>query len=997
MRKILFAAILAAVLPANHASGQAKLSSPVVHPDNTVTFNYFNPDAKSVSVDVQFAGTHEMTKGEDGIWSLTLGPAVPDIYPYCFKVDGLSLMDPLNGEFFPNEGFKNSLLDIPGSGSPLVHAVQDVPHGAVDYIKYYSKTLGIYANAIIYTPPGYNEDPVKRYPVMVLISGTTDTEEVYYKVGRMNLILDNLIAQGAAKEMILVLPYGNPTKLLDAGTPNTIQFGNAVADDLTGDLLPYVDANYRTIPDRDHRGIGGFSRGGNQGLSIGLTNLDKFSWLCSYSSFTSTSLPGVYDDADRLNSLIHLFWLGVGTDDFLYGNAKDYMDFLDSKGINNIKVFTNDKFGHTWMNARYFLDRTFRLLFRDEPIEYPAPEAKSAQKKSVAKASAKPASDRQRLTPEVMARLFPAGVISPEYGPGRSVTFRFRAENASKVELESDLTESPAAMKKDMAGVWSVTLTAPQADLYEYCFIVDGTRTADPQNMYIAPGRHFKKSLADVRAAGPGVQDVRDVPHGKVAYRFIGKQQACIYTPAGYDPAERLPVLYLLQNEEDTFEAWFKAGRAANILDNLIDGRLAERMIAVMACGGRDGIGVLERFVKAEYNVADESFVDDFALAGGSWIARRDHLEKTVATLFKTDGKPMATNINASGYPRLMDDNSVVFRFRGPADASPVIDLCGKKYGMLRDPDGFWTCRTDPQVPGYHYYNLITNGVSTADPASQSFYGCGRMSSAIEVPEDGCELFETRDVPHGQVREMQYYSEYTRSWRPILVYTPAGYEKGSKKYPVVYIHHGGGEDHRGWMEQGRTATILDNLIAEGNAVEMIVVSVNSNVPAAPGVRGGYSWEGMQPYREELLNNIIPFVEKTFRVKAGARNRAMCGLSMGGGQSFFIGLRSPEIFANVGIFSTGVFGGINGSSDFDLEAGIPGILSDSASFNAGLDNFYISCGEQDPRITYTKAVVDQMKDAGVEVRFNSFPGDHEWQVWRKSFADFATMIFCTVRR
>ena len=162
--------------------------------------------------------------------------------------------------------------------------------------------------------------------------------------------------------MIIVLPYGNPSKYFPAGKAPRV--GDMFTKDLINDLMPYVEKNYRTINDRDHRAIGGFSRGGNQGLAAGLTNLDKFSWLCSYSSFTSTTLPNVYDDP-QLNDKIHLFWLGVGTDDFLYGNAKEYMDFLDSKGIKNVKEFTTDKFGHTWMNAKYFLDKSMRLLFQD--------------------------------------------------------------------------------------------------------------------------------------------------------------------------------------------------------------------------------------------------------------------------------------------------------------------------------------------------------------------------------------------------------------------------------------------------------------------------------------------------------------------------------------------------------------------------------------------------------------------------------------------------------
>ena len=145
------------------------------------------------------------------------------------------------------------------------------------------------------------------------------------------------------------------------------------------------------------------------------------------------------------------------------------------------------------------------------------------------------------------------------------------------------------------------------------------------------------------------------------------------------------------------------------------------------------------------------------------------------------------------------------------------------------------------------------------------------------------DVFEVQDVPHGEVNTVYYYSKVEEAWRPLMVYTPAGYNEGKQEYPVVYIQHGGGEDHRGWMEQGRTAMIMDNLIAAGKAVPMIIVSANSNVQArSGGMGGGYSWQGMQTYRSELIDNVIPFVEKTYRVKKDRKSRAMCGLSMGGG-------------------------------------------------------------------------------------------------------------------
>ena len=985
------------------------IQSPVVNPDHTVTFNYVNPTASEVLVDVQFAGRNAMTKGADGVWTVTLGPAAPDIYPYCFVVDGNSVMDPCNPDFFPNETFKNSLLDLSMGSDGMIYQQRDVPHGSVDYITYKSGTFGLYGNAIVYTPASYRTSPDKAYPVMYLISGTTDTEEVYYKVGKVNLILDNLIAEGAAEEMIVVLPYGNPSKYFPAGV-NTWTMGDIFSKDFVNDLMPYIEANYRTINDRDHRAVGGFSRGGNQGLALGLTNLDKFSWLCSYSSFTSMTLPGIYDDAARLNRDIHLFWLGVGTDDFLYGNAKEYMDFLDSKGITNRKIFTTNKFGHTWMNARYFLDQSLRLLFKEDPYslsEDTVLPPKPAPKKTSSKKQAK--QDEQRLTPEVMARLFPAGVVSPEYQSGK-VTFRFRDANARTVELESQICGGKVAMTRDMQGVWSITVNA-KPDIYPYCFIVDGTHIADPNNMFIFPSEGFKYSVADLRADTPAVQDLQDVPHGNVAYRLFGDAPACIYTPAGYDSLDKLPVLVLLHGEGETHESWIKAGRANNILDNLAAKGLGKKMIAVMPYSAKD-IDAVIAAVRKEYKVSGDQ--KEWTIAGWgvkglgrygtirpfktedngalSWLEARKELELLIEGISEEQGLSASTNINAGGYPKILKDNSVIFKFRGTADARPQIDLCGKKYDMTYTPDGFWTCRTDPQVPGFHYYFLVVNGVSSADPASESFYGCGKMSSAIEIPEKGCELFEIQDVPHGQVRELNYFSQLTGSWRPVLVYTPASYEKGKKKYPVVYIHHGGGEDHRGWVEQGRMGTIMDNLIAAGQAEEMIVVSVNSNVPAGPGMRGGYNWEGMKPYRDELIDNIIPFIEGKFRIKADKSHRAMCGLSMGGGQSFYIGLRSPETFANVGMFSTGIFGGIAGSADLDFEAQVPGMISETSRFNDGLDVFFISCGEQDPRITYTRQAVQKMKEAGVEVNFASYPGDHEWQVWRKSFAEFARMLF-----
>ena len=533
-------------------------ASTVCNADGTVTFNYFNPTAKKVLVDVQFAGRKEMQRDEKGKWTVTLGPAAPDMYPYCFIVDGVSIMDPLNPQYFPNEGFKSSLLEIKTKDG-LPHDIKKVPHGKIEYIHYYSKSLGGTNNAVVYLPPTYGKEPNKKYPVFYLISGTTDTEEVYYKVGRVNYILDNLLNEKAAKEMIVVLPYGNPTKLLaDApapGSPQTKFGGDTFSNDLINDLMPYIESHYLTINDREHRAIGGFSRGGNQGLYNGLTNLDKFSYLCSYSSFTSTDIPKVYDKAKATNKKINLFWLGVGTDDFLYGNARDYMEFLDNKGIKSVKEFTTGKFGHTWMNAKYFLTKTLPLLFNPEA----AAEAMKNAKPALAKTG-----KEQQFTPEVMARIFPRPIISPEFN-GQNITFRIKAE-AKNIELEIEGDTARETMTKNEDGVWEYTMSLSNDAPFKYCFVVDGTKVADPNNMYLAPSNGFKYNVATNPHSAYSFASQGNIEHGVVTYDL--NNNTATYTPA--KKTENMRVINLIPGSNDTIESWFKVGGADAIADKLI-------------------------------------------------------------------------------------------------------------------------------------------------------------------------------------------------------------------------------------------------------------------------------------------------------------------------------------------------------------------------------------------------------------------------------------------
>ncbi|HEY5825951.1 MAG TPA: alpha/beta hydrolase-fold protein [Cyclobacteriaceae bacterium] len=354
--------------------------SPEVLSDKKITFRYLAPRAREVKLSGQFEKTPvSMTKDSVGIWSVTVGPVKPDIYPYSFQVDGIIVMDPANAAYFPNERFKASLVDVPGD-EPLVFATKDVPHGTVTY-EYYPSIQGTTGSLVVYTPPGYEKNTSRKYPVFYLISGTTDTEETFFKVGRVNLILDNLIAEGKANPMIVVMPYGNPLARIAEQTgkskpadvmvrdgEDAIKRAKLFEGDLINQVIPYIGKNYRTIADRNNRAIGGFSRGGGQTLRAAFDNMNTFAWICSYSAGLSPAeMESTYKhigaDSKKTNEQLRLLWVSVGTEDFLYKGNLEFMDYLKSKDVKYKSLVTGG--GHTWMNVKTYVTETAQLLFKN--------------------------------------------------------------------------------------------------------------------------------------------------------------------------------------------------------------------------------------------------------------------------------------------------------------------------------------------------------------------------------------------------------------------------------------------------------------------------------------------------------------------------------------------------------------------------------------------------------------------------------------------------------
>lgn len=358
-------------------------------------------------------------------------------------------------------------------------------------------------------------------------------------------------------------------------------------------------------------------------------------------------------------------------------------------------------------------------------------------------------------------------------------------------------------------------------------------------------------------------------------------------------------------------------------------------------------------------------------------------------------GEPASTNVPGATHPQLLPDNRVIFRVKAPDAKTVQIDL-GKKYDMTRDTAGFWNVTTEPIDIGFHYYSLVIDGLAVVDPSSQAFYGMGRMASGIDIPEDGIDFYYPKDVPHGQVRSVNYYSEITGAWRRAFVYTPPGYDQTDKRYPVLYLQHGGGEDETGWPNQGKVDFILDNLIAEGKAVPMIVVmdrgyATDPRRRRNPNETGFRAIMANNAFPDILLKEIIPMVEKNFRTLTDRDHRGLAGLSMGGYQAFQTAMPNLDKFSYIGGFSGVTFI----EPDMNPKTMFNGVWANAADFNSKVKVLYLSIGNKEPERMFK--TVNELHKAfdqlGIKhVYYESAGTSHEWQTWRRSLHQFAGMIF-----
>ena len=361
-------------------------------------------------------------------------------------------------------------------------------------------------------------------------------------------------------------------------------------------------------------------------------------------------------------------------------------------------------------------------------------------------------------------------------------------------------------------------------------------------------------------------------------------------------------------------------------------------------------------------------------------------VDTSVFPKFTLLGTPAPTNVRGAKYPQIFPDNSVKFRIKAPEAQKIQIDL-GKKYDLVKDSAGFWEVTTDTISEGFHYYSLLIDGVAVADPASETFYGMGRMASGIEMPIKGKNYYAVKDVPHGEIRIKRYFSTVFNKWRQFYIYTPPGYDENiAEKYPVLYILHGGGEDERGWANQGKADLILDNLIAQNKAMPMIIVMPDGNVESM-GIFGEMT---LKMFEAELKNCIIPFVEKNYRAKTDSGSRALAGLSMGGIQTLYVGINNSNMFSYLGVFSSGC---IQPMQKDLAETQYRFMAKNADMLNSNIKLFWISMGgKEDIAYDNCQLMLAKFNEMKINYVYSEYPGGHTWPVWRNNLYNFAQLLF-----
>ncbi|HRY49570.1 MAG TPA: alpha/beta hydrolase-fold protein [Candidatus Paceibacterota bacterium] len=956
---------------------------PQVNSERRVRYRVVAPQAQSVS-----AGRTVLTKGEDGVWTGTSQPMDEGFHYYHLTVDGGTFNDPGTLNFYGSTRWESG-IEIPAYDQDF-YALKDVAHGRIQQVLFPSKLTNtvIARVAYVYTPPDYDKDTTKRYPVLYLQHGWGENEYAWWNQGRANLIMDNLIAEGKAKPFIIVMTYGltnegpGPGARRGGGGPGGRGAGNpfsAAAVEfekvLVGELIPYIDANFRTLSDQPNRAMAGLSMGGMETKIITLKNLDKFSHIGLFSGGVIT--PSDVEKTPGFKEQVKVVFCSCGSRENP-GNINSNHEALDKAGIKNT-AYVSPNTAHEFLTWRRSLHQFAQLLFQDHSV-VPAPTHATIQT-----SAAMPATAPAATAPAANIIRIKAGKSEPVKDAEGHVWLADQGfeggQTIERPDIQIANTKSPDLYRAEHYSMDSFSWPVPNGKyLVKLHFAETYEGISGPGERVFSfnvQGKDFKDFDPWVKAGGPLKAYIETVPvevtDGKIKITFtpnVENPQICaieIIPQSGGETraATSAPAMQSLTADiTGTWKAEFDTQRGLQKYtftlkqnDTTVTGK-----VSVDTNGQQREADLKEGKIEGD----TVSFFEPLNIQGNE------------------------LRITFTG--KVSDDTIKFTRAVGNFGSS---EATAKREGAAA-----------PASSAANQPAAAQSGAAPGAPGARG--GRGGFGAPVNLsPEDNKEAFPKPPEGFDKVREgnaqgtlerVDYDSKTVGVKRWMEVYTPPGYSK-DKKYPVLYLLHGiGGNENREWTRGGMAHVIMDNLIADQKIQPMIVVFPNGNATTnttdgtrGGGRRGGFGAGGDpaalagdgwgKNFESDLIQDIIPFIESHYSVYADREYRAVAGLSMGGGQSLDFGLGNLDTFANVGGFSSAP------------NTRMPEVLvPDPVKAKDKLKVLWISCGNKDGLMTFSLRTHVYLKEKNVPHIWHVDDNAHDFKHWKNSLYWFAQQVF-----
>jgi enterochelin esterase family protein len=1012
-------------------SNQQGKQYPQVNSERRVRARVVAPQAQSVMLDIG-AVKYPLTKGEDGAWVGESRPQDEGFHYYQLVIDGAQVPDP-GSLYFYGASRWGSGIEIPAQDQDF-YALKNVPHGQLREVHYFSKTNNSTRRCFVYTPPDYDKDPNKRYSVLYLQHGMGEDETGWGNQGHANLILDNLIADGKAAPFIIVMENGGgiggpgsrgaprggaPAAAAPAGATNgapargpggpggrMFNF-SAFERVLIDELIPFIDANYRTLADQPHRAMAGLSMGGMQTRAITLANLDKFSHIGIFSG--GSIAPTNITDMDAFKQKVKVVFVSYGSrENGAAGKAN--VEALQQAGITSV-FYESPQTAHEWQSWRRSLYQFAPLLFQDQPMP-PASAQKITDTSAVAPA---PAS----TMPSGKALRIKAGQSTPFTDSSGNVWLPEQGfEGGATVDRDAATvianTKDPGLFLNEHYSMDSFSCKLPNgrylAKLY-FAETFDGI-TGPGQRVfsYSVQGREFKDFDVWVKAGGPNRACIETVPvevtNGEFRIVFTSQVEnpeinAIEITPqtaAGTSAAAPA---------SDAKTLRIKAGQSTPFTDSSGNVWLPEQGFEGGATVDRDAATVIANTKDPGLFLNEHYSMDSFSckLPNGRYLAKL-YFAETFDGITGPGQRVFSYNVQG----REFKDFDVWVKAGGPNRAcieSVPVEVTNGEFrivftSQVENPEINAieiTPQTAAGTTAVSPVPAVAPGAAQPEPANPEAIGAregrrgarGGFGAPVVLGPDDKPAFPhapegfdrpREDIAHGKLERVEYDSTTVGARRKTLLYLPPGYSADTK-YPVLYLLHGIGGDEEEWHRGAHPEVILDNLIADKKAVPMIVVMPNGRAQPNDRAEGNVyaAAPAFEKFEQDLLKDLIPFIESKYSTKTDRESRALAGLSMGGGQSLNFGLGHLDTFAWIGGFSSAP----NTQSPEQL-------VPDPAKAAQMLKLLWISGGDHDGLLNISQRTHAYLKEKNVPHIWHVDSGGHDFAVWKNDLYLFAQRIF-----